>query len=187
MNCVDCETWMDDFFNHELEKKRRRLMERHIRTCPQCRTAFQNYAAMLDSLHGLEQKACPDRVVDQVMDILNLDAIPARRHASHGSFVTMIARHRWRLGLIGAVACVLALLLYLHPKVVRPPQPEARYTQQEIDEAKDQVKLALSYFNKVTSETQLILESSVLPKHVVRPLKSSIKTAIKPIFNGGES
>jgi hypothetical protein len=142
---------------------------------------------MLESLHGLEKKTCPDSVVNQVMDILNLDAIPARRRRLPDFFAARVGRRRWQLGLIGAAACAALLFLFFHPKGAPPPQPKQHYTQQEIDQAKSQVKMALSYFNKITSETQLILESNVLPEHVVKPLKSSIKTAIKPIFNGGES
>ena len=61
----------------------------------------------------------------------------------------------------------------------------SQYSTQEIEQATDQVKLALAYLNQVTSRTEEIIEKQILPQQVIKPMKSSIKTALKPLINGG--
>ena len=78
-------------------------------------------------------------------------------------------------------------MILIYPKMNRQTNIKKQYTEAEIEQATDQVKLALSYFNEITNRTQKILEERVLPKQVIEPMKSSIRTAIKPLLNGGES
>lgn len=187
MNCSEYENLMDDYFSHQLDKKTKKQVQEHLKVCSNCQAVFADYEKMLHSLHSLELKTCPDEVVDSVMDILNIETDHRHQLSLVDSVRRYFARYRWRIGLIGAAACVALALIFIYPKNVHPPETEAQYSEADIEQAKDQVKIALAYFNKVTTQTQEILEQKVLPEQVVKPMKSSIKTAIKPFFDGGES
>jgi hypothetical protein len=67
----------------------------------------------------------------------------------------------------------------------QPPPIAQSYSTQEVEQATDQVKLALAYLNQVTSRTEEILEKQVFPQDVIKPMKSSLKNALKPLINGG--
>ncbi len=187
MNCADYENLVDDFFSHQLDRKEKKQIQRHLHACKNCRGYYQQYKEMLDSLNAMSVKKCPENVVDNVMDILNIDSGQEENESLLESIRNFFGRYRWRSGVTGIAAAVVLALMLLYPVTMQQKQTTHQYTEKEIEEAKDQVKIALAYFNKVTNQTQEILEQKVLPEQVVKPMKSSIKTAIKPFFNGGES
>lgn len=188
MTCQQVEQLLDDFHDGKISLKTKRQINAHLESCSNCHSLYNNYQTMLDSLHRLEVHSCPDEIVENVYAILNLEkgAVSSRQ-----SFVDLIfeyvRQYRFRLGIVGAVAVIILSLMISDVNFHQPPQIEKQYSETEIEQAKDQVKLALAFFNEITGRTQKILEEQVLPQQVIQPLKTSLKTAIKPLLNGGKS
>jgi len=187
MNCEECENLMDEFFHHELSFKVKRQIRGHLKSCPKCQAVSQEYDNMLQELRSLEVHRCPNVVVEKVFDILNLAEGPGYRISLLEKFVEFLNRYRLRTGLVGAAVLIILAMIIIYPRLSQKPHVKQQYSEVQIEQAKDQVKMALAYFNEITSRTQRIIEEQVLPQQVIKPMKSSIRTAIKPLIDGGES
>lgn len=187
MNCQECENLMDEFVHQLLSSKTRKQFKQHLKSCSTCLVTYQGYKGMLKSLRSLDVQTCPDEVVENVYRILNLEKERKSRFSLIEPVTEFFNRYRWKIGLVGAAAAIMLCFILIYPRISDHHTTKQQYTEAEIEQAEDQVKLALSYFNEITSRTQKILEEQVLPQQVIKPMKSSIKTAIKPLINGGES
>ena len=185
MDCKICENLMDDYFDRHLTRKKRKQISRHLKLCQQCSSAYREYETILGSIHNLEIKQCPDEIVDSVYGILNITETPKHRKSIFDLIGEFMYLHTRQLGLAGAAVVVFFFVILIHSKINKPPQLQHQYSIEEVEQAKDQVKLALAYLNQITSRTGEIIEKQVLPEHVIKPMKSSIKAAIKPLINGG--
>jgi len=185
MNCKECETLMDDYFDRSLSWKKKKLVSEHIRSCQGCSESFQEYEKMLKSIQNIEIKKCPDEVVDSVFDIININEKFSRRKSVFDRINEILFLNLRQVGIAGAAAAVFLFVLLITSHIDRTVPIQQQYTTQDVEQATDQVKLALAYFNQVTSRTEEIIEKEILPQQVVRPMKSSIKTALKPLINGG--
>ncbi len=187
MNCQECQNLMDEYFHHELSFKIKKQVRGHLKNCSTCQTEYLQYGKMLQEIGSLGIQPCPDEVNERVFQILNL----ADEKTVHFSFIekifNILNRYRWKVSLAGATVAIVFFIILIYPKINRQTNIKQQYTETEIEQATDQVKLALAYFNEITSRTQKIIEEQVLPNQVIEPMKSSIKTAIKPLLNGGES
>jgi hypothetical protein len=187
MNCQECQNLVDEYFHQELSFKIKKRVRGHLKGCSECQTEYLQYEKMLQEIGSLEIQPSPDEVTERVFQILNL----ADEKTIHFSFIEKIVnflnRFRWKVALAGATVVIIFFMMLIYTKMNRQTDLRQHYTQAEIEQATDQVKLALAYFNEITSRTQKIIEEQVLPHQVIEPMKSSIKTAIKPLLNGGES
>jgi len=187
MNCQECQNFVDEYFHHELSFKIKQQVRGHLKGCSVCQTEYLQYEKMLQEISSLEIQPCPDEVTERVFQILNL----ADEKKIHFSFIeniiNFLSRYRWKVVLTGATAVIVFFLILFYPKINRQTDIKQQYSEAEIRQATDQVKLALAYFSEITNRTQKIIEEQVLPHQVIEPMKSSIKTAIKPLLNGGES
>ncbi len=185
MNCQNCLEFIDKYLEGELSRKQRMQMADHLKKCDHCRKAVEVYEKMTTDIRDIEPRECPNEIVDSVYELLNLNQPKPERVSILERLREFLNAHQrqMRLAVAGAVIVFFALLIHL--RVSHQPRINQKYSAEEIDQAKDQVKLALAYFNHVTTKTEEILEKQVLPKDVVQPMKSSIKTAMKPLINGG--
>ncbi len=187
MNCQECQNLADGYFHHELSFKIKKQVRTHLKSCSDCRAEYLHDEKVLKEIKGLKIQPCPDEVTERVFQILNL----ADEKRVHFSFIeksiNFFSRYRWKVTLAGASAVIIFLMVIIYPKINQQADVRHQYTEAEIEQATNQVKLALAYFNEVTSRTQKILEQQVLPQQIIEPMKSSIETAIKPLLNGGES
>lgn len=187
MNCQECQNLKDGYFHHELSFKIKKQVRAHLKICSTCCAEYLQYEKLLQEIGSLKIQPCPDEVTERVFEILSLDENKAIRISLIEKFIKFVNRYRWKIVVAGAVAVVIPCMIVIYPIITRQTMNKQHYTEAEIEQAKDQVKLALAYFNMITSRTQKILEEQVLPQQVIEPMKSSIKTAIKPLLNGGES
>ena len=187
MNCQECQNLMDEYFHQELSFKIKKRVRGHLKGCSACQTEYLQFEKMLQEIGGLRTQPCPDEVTERVFQILNI----ADEKEFHFSFIQKIIkflnRYRWKVALIGTTAVIVFFMILIYPKMNRQTDIKQQYSEAEIRQATDQVKLALAYFNEITSRTQKIIEEQVLPQQVIEPMKSSINSAIKPLLNGGES
>ena len=187
MNCQECQNLIDEYFHHELSFKIKQQVRGHLKGCSACQAEYLQYEKMLQEIGSLGIQPCPDEVTERVFQILNL----ANEKKIHFSFIekiiTFLNRYRWKVALAGVTVVIVFFMILIYPKINRQTYIKQEYTKADIEQATGQVKLALAYFNEITNRTQKIIEEQVLPHQVIEPMKSSIKTAIKPLLNGGES
>jgi hypothetical protein len=187
MNCQECQNLVDEYFHHELSFKIKKRVRGHLKGCSACETEYLQYEKMLQEIDSLGIQPCPEEVTEQVFQILNLADETTKHFSFIEKIINFLNRYRWKFALAGATVVIVFFMILIYPKINRPTNIKQQYTEAEIEQATDQVKLALAYFNEITSRTQKIIEEQVLPHQVIEPMKSSIKTAIKPLLNGGES
>lgn len=187
MNCQECQNFVDEYFHQELSFKIKRRIRVHLKSCQNCQNTFHEYEKILREIQNFEVQPCPDEVTERVFQILNLADEKKIHFLFREKIVNFLNRYRWKVALAGATAIMILFMILIYPKINRQIDIKQDYTEAEIDQATDQVKLALAYFNEITSQTQKIIEEQVLPQQVIEPMKSSIKSAIKPLLNGGES
>lgn len=187
MNCQECENLMDEFFQHQLAVNSKKRIRKHLNICSSCRKTYHDYKNVIQVIQNLEIQSCPDEVVDNVFDILNLDRQSNYQLSWITKFAEYLSRYRFKIGLAGAVVMIIVSMILVYPIINPKPPVNQQYSNAQVELAKDEVKLALAYFNEITSRTQKIIEEQVLPKQVIAPMKSSIQTAIKPLMNGGDS
>ncbi len=60
------------------------------------------------------------------------------------------------------------------------------YSEEEIEQAKKDVELALAYVSHYAKKTESVIEQQVFSKPFVKPLKSTLQIAFKPLLNGGK-
>ena len=185
MDCKECQKLMHDYFDRHLSRKKRKQISEHLKMCQKCSTKFQEYEQMLISIQNIEIKKCPNEVVDSVFNILNIHGKTGRRKSIFDRLNEFLFLYSRQLGITGAAVMVFFFVILIHSKINKPPQVKRQYSTHEVQQATDQVKLALAYLNQVTSRTEEIIEQQILPQQVIKPMKSSIKTALKPLINGG--
>ena len=188
MDCQTCKQLIDEYFDHRLPRKTRKQIERHLAVCPECRESYQEYEALFADLKNIEPVTCPDEVVQSVNEIVGIET----RKRTIGNFFSKLSfEFPFRLSplrLAGAaiVAIFIGIIVFsqFHKST---PNVNQQYTQAEIEQAANQVKLALAYVNAATSHASEILKKQVLPEDVIKPMKSSFKRALQPILHGGKS
>ncbi|MBC8183659.1 zf-HC2 domain-containing protein [candidate division KSB1 bacterium] len=185
MDCTICNNLMDDYFDGHLSHKKRKQVTGHLTTCQGCSEFFRKYENMLKSIRNVEIKKCPDEVVDSVFDIINIDDKFSRRKSVFDRINEFLFLYSRQLGIAGAAVTVFLFVFLITSQFDKTTHVQQQYTTQDVEQATDQVKLALAYFNQVTSRTEEIIEKEILHQQVVRPMKSSIRTALKPLINGG--
>ena len=185
MNCKACENLMDDYFDRSLSRKKEKLVSEHIMSCQECSETFHEYEKMLKSIRNIEVQKCPDEVVDSVFNIININEKISSQKSIFDRINEFLFLHSRRLGIAGATVAILFFGFLITSQFDRTPPLQQQYTAKDVEQATDQVKLALAYFNQVTSRTEEMNEKEILPQQVVKPMRSSIRTALKPLINGG--
>ena len=188
MDCQTCTQLIDDYFDRRLPEKVRKKIERHLESCPECRKSYLEYENLFADLKSLEPVKCPDGVTQSVNEIVG---IQQRKRAktkffSLFPFEFLVGFHPLRLAGVAVVAIFIGVILFsqFHKST---PELNEKYTQEDIERAADQVKLALVYVNAATAQASEILEKQVIPEDVIKPMKSSLKQALQPLLDGGKS
>ena len=181
MNCKECENLIDDFVDSSLSWKNRKLISEHLKICHDCSERFRKYEKMLKSIQNFEMKKCPDEVVDSVFDILSFNEKPRHVKSVFDRINEFLFMNSRQLGIAGVTVIAFFFIFLIHSKINQPSLIKKQYSVQEVKQATDQVKLAFAFFNQVTSRTEEIIEKQILSQQVLRPMKSSIKTAFRGV------
>ncbi|MDZ7318468.1 MAG: hypothetical protein ONB11_04890, partial [candidate division KSB1 bacterium] len=135
------------------------------------------------SLQQLGIQPCPDDVILRVLEILQIDPKSSTKHSFGSRRPGMAVRYRWRWATV-ALIVIIGAMIVVSPKHGLPPPEAKHYTDAEIQQAKDQVRFTISWLRQVQIQTQKALEDQIFPQQVIKPLRSSLSTALKPLFNG---
>lgn len=107
MNCIDVTRLLDDWLDGELSAEASSAVETHATACPACRTRLARERALLDRLRRLPAPEPDDALFERAI------ATAIGRDHQH--------RRRWWLGIGGALAASLVLVIGLN---VQPHAPE---------------------------------------------------------------
>lgn len=185
MDCKECQGAIGEYFERQLPNKKRKLVSQHLKMCSTCQKEYQEFEIMLNDFRDMKLEKCPPEVVDSVFQILDIADSLDQKSTIREALSEFFFGHARQLRFAAAMIFVCFFVLFVYVKVSRQPQLSQQYSAEEVEQAKDQVELALAYFNQVTTRTGEILEKQVLPQQVYKPMKTSIKTALKPLINGG--
>jgi anti-sigma factor RsiW len=182
MTCQQCNELLDDYLSGMLPFGRKLAFKRHLTICSSCRSNVRDNQIVRQSLQRLGIQRCPDEVVLRVFEILQIEP----RSASVAPWVLrwsgVTFRYRWRWAL--AMAIIIGVIILFSPEPRFRPSAEKQYTAAEIQQAKDQVKFTISWLHQVQTKTLQVLEEKILPDQIVKPLRSSLSTALKPLLSG---
>ena len=181
MECQECEKLIDEYLDRQMTSKIRKQIFSHLQSCQKCSQYYQENERLLSSIHNLKIKQCPNEVVNNVYNILKIDKKISRRDTIFDLINEFVFLHTRKFGLIVGVLIIFFFAIFIYHNFNRPTNINHYYTEAEIEQAKSDVKLALAYINQVTIRTEQIIEKQVLSKNVIKPMKSSIKTAIEGV------
>jgi hypothetical protein len=183
MNCNDFDQYIDAYLDGELKDPELRAWENHLNDCENCRAVFEEYKEMCHQLQTLDNIECPHEVIENVYS-----RIDAQDMAKLGSWLNailvIIARNRLRSSITGAALIFILSLFIIIPDPQHPEKDMQVYSQQEIQQAYSDVKVALVQLNRITARTQQMITNDILVDGVAKPLHTSMDQALKPIFNG---
>jgi anti-sigma factor RsiW len=73
MNCHDCQPLLSAYVDESVRADERVAVERHLRTCAQCRALADDFAAIRDAAGSLEPLVPPARVWHQLSAAFDSD------------------------------------------------------------------------------------------------------------------
>ncbi len=186
MDCQTCIHLIDEYFDQRLPRKTRKKIVRHLTDCADCRQSYLEYEKLFADLKSVEPVSCPDEVIQSVNEIVGIKKGTEKRFLSGLSVEFPIGFQPLRLAGLAVSVILIAIILFsqFHKST---PEFSEKYTQEEIERAAEQVKLALAYVNAATAQASEILEKQVIPEDVIKPMKSSLKQALQPLLDGGKS
>ena len=187
MTCYEVEQLLDEYIDGQLSKTVIKQIRAHLRQCQDCAKKYEAYEQMHQDVSQLGLIRCPENVVTSVYQALELEGNGKKRALIFDWLSDLLSSPAFALRFAGAVIVIVLLITVIYLKFSNRPQVSVQYTNEEVEQAKNQVKLTLAYINQITSRTEDIIEKQVLPENILKPMKSSIRAAFKPLFNGGES
>jgi hypothetical protein len=119
MNCEELEPWVSAYQDHELDPRRRRIVEAHLAVCRDCRALADGWADLARDLRGtLCRLEPPEQLHSRVMRQIPVSAAPVRTRAPF----------RWPQGrpsfaLVPLSAAAAWLLWGAHPALKAPAPP----------------------------------------------------------------
>jgi len=179
MNCQEFDNLIVDYLDGSLPKKEQRACRQHVRQCPACRSAALKYRHIVKKLQQLPPVRCPDTVVNAVFEAL---PVPGRRF----SFLEQMFRNMyWKVSFAATLALLIISLVLFSPHVRNNRVTDEIYTAEEIKQAQKDVALAFQYFHEYMNKTEAVIEKQVLDQALIKPMKSTMKIALKPLIDGG--
>ena len=110
MNCHDCQPLLSAYVDESVRADERGAIERHLRTCAECRALADDFAAIRDAAGSLEPLVPPARVWHQ----LSAAAAAQPRRSQFGWF-------NWRPLTTMAMAMLIAAALWRVGTLLQPP------------------------------------------------------------------
>lgn len=182
MNCHQCNEFLEDYLAGRLPLWRRRAFRRHLAACSTCQSNVRANQIIHQSLGRLGRQTCPDAVIARVFDLLHIETGQTTITAVVFRWPRTGYRYRLRWALV-MVVILGTMILFLPERKFHAPKAK-HYSAAEIQQAKDQIKFAISWFGQFRLQTQQVLEKKILPDQIIAPLRSTLNTALKPLLVG---
>ena len=160
MQCPELDSLLADYAAGNLTEKRAADIEKHLESCEGCRTKYDKYRELINELNAMPKVSCPDLVAARILSGQPDEPVIHRRSARR--------LHVWR----AAAAVFIAGMIYVFAaRDTRMKPPE--YTDAELQEARQQIELALGYCNYFGNRTKTIITDDLLMESIQKPIESS--------------
>lgn len=183
MKCNEFEKIIIDYIDGKLENSLKIEADKHVADCSECHTLLIQEKNIQHTLKNLPQYECPGKVIENVFQKIREQKSPV---------FPVIKRITWfnqkrslKIAIAAVAVTVLLIFTFLNPVNKNQNIDNVQYSEKEIEQAKKDIELALAYLNHYTQKTQLILEKQVFSQPIIKPVKSSVKKAFKPLLDGG--
>ena len=179
MDCREYEYLITDYLEKKCTPEQRRRIETHFSGCESCRVMAADEQAVIDRLSSMQPAACPDEVIDQVMEKIDIKRMTLMERIS--SWLTVNPSWRYAASLAGtALIVILAVLLSLPPKNNKI-KTHQEFTEAEIQQAKAEAEMALAYFSVYSNKTITAVEEVKIMKQINQTIDLKLKKALGEI------
>lgn len=183
MTCQQLDDILIDYIEGHLSLKQRMAVKAHLKHCSNCQVALSQQKDIVKKLHRLPQFKCPDTVVERVFNSINI--IDEKVSFLEKIYQAISERLSWKISFAAAIAVIAFLTFIFYPDHEKREYKQPIYTAEEIEQAQKDVELALGYFHYFANKTEIVIEDQVLSKQFVKPIRSTLKIAFKPLLDGG--
>ncbi len=171
MTCKEFDDIITNYIDDKITENQRIEITAHLKQCEKCKISFNYYKKIVDKLHSLPQEKCPDSVIEKVFHTVKI--IDSKPSFLSNIYYAILERHSWKVSF--ALAILILGIFIFYPQFEHKKPVQQQYTTEEIEKAKNDVELALSYFYYYTSKTEKLVEKEILPDYLTKPIKTILK------------
>lgn len=171
MTCKEFDDIIVNYIDDKITENQKIEITAHLEQCEKCKISFNYYKEIADKLQSLPQEECPDSVIEKVFHTVKI--IDSKSSFLSNIYYAIIEKHSWKVQF--ALALLILGIFIFYPRLENKKPAQQQYTTEEIEKAKNDVQLALSYFYYYTSKTENLIEKEVLPDYLTKPLKTILK------------
>lgn len=183
--CVWVLDRIDSYIDGDLTGEELGRFEEHVEECGSCSREMVLAQEIVDELHSLPEHVCPRRVMEEAAGrIEEPSSAPrlGRLRDWFGGRAFLAPRPVLAAMLIVVVVAVVFVLSRNEQSPLGDaPRPEAisqtQYTEEDLEQAKQDVMLALAYVGKFGRKTSHIVRDDVISERVVTPVLKAVVTA----------
>ena len=190
MNCREHQEFFSDLYDGNLSADRRRELEAHLASCPECRAA---YGDLSESLHALREGSAPipgepfvRNIVETVRSETERIALYQNTGMKRPTTRRTVAPRRaaWALPAIAAAALVAFAGGFLIEK--QAADQEIRLLQEQISRAENRPTIKNPDLNTAPFDTQKVIEQFAKEKNLVLVDGVWMNAEIRDRLNKGE-
>ena len=159
-------------------------MRSHLDQCKECREEYYVQQKAQSLLTQVPPERCPEAVAENVLRHIDISHRKETRFAEKLSDLFHM-NDRW-LNAAVAVATFILLMFLVFPQFQGVQEGDAEFSSEEVAQAREDIELALGYLNHYAMKTEKLLEDHVISESFAKPLKSTMKIALKPLSDGGD-
>ncbi len=187
MNCSGYKEKIQSYLEGDLPGKQAEKFKAHMRQCGACRNEYEDYRMMMKCMGSLELQKCPAQVVDDVyreIESRNKDHKVKNGFLSLLDFPSLTMR---QAAAVGMAAVLLLTLIIAFPGIKDHYFTNPQYSDEEIQQGVNQVKMLLGYIKHLNRKTQEKIEREVMDEGIAHSLNNSVESLENYILdnNGG--
>lgn len=145
---------------------------------PEALKALKEYKKTATAVHSLMPEKCPEESVRKITTKIN--SCRQKRKAFRMNLSGILNTRAFAFSIVSVLTIALAVTFYWQEK----KRTEEVYSQEQVELAEQQTKVALAIVGKILNSSKTILKDEVIYKQVSRPISASIKT-VNSLFNKG--
>lgn len=180
--CAKIESMLNAFIDGELTKKDAAFVREHLDGCGECRSMLEGLLDIEKRLTSLPRLRCPGRIEERIL-MLSIDT--ENRGGKHKTFKSFFESLHGRTVTVGLAAAVMIVLLVIGRMIRDEESVPQTFTPEQIEQAREQAELGLSYLGTKINKTEKNILEQVLLKDLPETVRKSIRKTV-PIFRGGQ-
>ena len=160
MNCLICLNRLTDYMDGHLSSMEMRAVRSHLEQCEECREEYHLQQKAQSLLKNVPPERCPDTVAENVLRHIVISPRKETRFAEKlGDLFHM--NDRWLNAAVAAATFILLMFL-LFPHFQGVQEGDVEFSAEEVDQAREDVELALGYLNYYAMRTEKLLEDHMI-------------------------